>query len=116
MMRKKISAVKQIFFRNNALKKADFLFLFFAGRSRCFFAGRSRCFFGGSRAFFAGRRTLGRRIATRSFIAVGAIELIDCHIPEIFILTVRATGILPAVVGSFSDTVFVIFCRHLISP
>ena len=57
------------------------------------------------RRFFAGRSCLlgRRRRAAARLGSLGTVNLFDCHVPELFVLTERATGILPVIVSSFSD-------------
>jgi hypothetical protein len=59
----------------------------------------------GRRSFFAGRSCLlgRRRSAAARLCSLGTVNLFDCHVPELFVLTKRATGILPVVISSFSD-------------
>jgi hypothetical protein len=92
---KKTSALAEVFQR------------FYQKRLKLFF----RAFLGGRTAFTGtARRTfLGRR---RAFFAAGTGQLLNGHGPVLSFLAARAAGILPDVISSFSDCVFVKFSSH----
>lgn len=71
-----------------------------------FFGG---CFFRGSG--FAGSRFRGGFGAA---FAAFAINLLNGHHPEFFILTLRASGVLPDEVGCFADSIFITIYHHLL--
>lgn len=101
------------FFRN---KKLYFLLIFcrsgFACWGRAFAWCRSCC--------FTLRRTgLFRTAARRFWRAIArTIQLIDSHIPEVFIVSVRTTGVFPVIVSCSSDIFLVVFrfSCHIFSP
>ena len=77
------------------------LFRFFRARTRLAGSRFSRGA-GFARSCFLGRRA--------RFFAVGTIgKLFNGHRPEVFVLTHRAAGILPVVISSFFNRIFVVF-------